>query len=65
MENEIVFIEVYYNFKYYYGFVSKSILAILDGEIEIKKHVFKELLKTGVFKIKNTDKNIVVKKIKI
>ena len=65
MENNILFIEVIYKYKYYYGYVTEKIFKILDSKLEIKETVFTEMLKTGVFKIRNTEKTKIDKKIKI
>ncbi len=65
MENNILFIEVIYKYKYYYGYVTENIFKILDSKLEIKETVFTEMLKTGVFKIRNTEKTKIDKKIKI
>ena len=51
MENNILFIEVIYKYKYYYGYVTENIFKILDSKLEIKETVFTEMLKTGVYKI--------------
>ena len=65
MENNILFIEVIYKYKYYYAYVTENIFKILDSKLEIKETVFTEMLKTGVFKIRNTEKTKIDKKIKI
>jgi hypothetical protein len=65
MENNILFIEVIYKYKYYYGYVTENIFKILDSKLEIKETVFTEMLKTGVFKIRNTENTKIDKKIKI
>jgi hypothetical protein len=65
MENNILFIEAVYKYKYYYGYVTENIFKILDSKLEIKETVFTEMLKTGVFKIRNTEKTKIDKKIKI
>ena len=44
MENNILFIEVIYKYKYYYGYVTENIFKILDSKLEIKETVFTEII---------------------